>query len=119
MKQILPGQAQLCAAVLLASTLALPLAAEARKAQAAQTQFARAEKSQDSLHGRQPESRTRRDYQRVITAYRRVYYLDPGSPKAPASVLAVAELLAEAGRQFDDTEMLRAAIGQYKFLLRE
>ena len=109
----------MCAAVLLASTLASPLAAEARKAQAAQTQFARAEKSQSSLHSRQPENRTRRDYQRVITAYRRVYYLDPGSPKAPASVLAVAELLAEAGGQFNDAEMLRAAVGQYKFLLRE
>jgi N-acetylmuramoyl-L-alanine amidase len=119
LKQILPGQAQLCAAVLLASTLALPAAAQARKAQAAQTQFARAEKSRDSLHGRQAESRSRRDYQRVISAYRRVYYLDPGSAKAPASVLVVAELLVEAGRQFDDFKMLRAAIGQYKFLLRE
>jgi N-acetylmuramoyl-L-alanine amidase len=109
----------LCAAVLLASTLALPSAAEARKAQAAQTQFARAEKSQGSLHSRQPESRTRRDYQRVISAYRRVYYLDPGSAKAPASILAVADLLAEAGRQFDNAGMLRAAIGQYRFLLRE
>ncbi len=34
-------------------------------------------------------------------------------------MLAVAELLVEAGRQFDDGKMLRAAIGQYKFLLRE
>lgn len=109
----------MCAAVLLASTLALASPADARKAHAAQTQFASAEKSQSNLHSRQPESRTRRDYQRVISAYRRVYYLDPGSAKAPASVIAVAELLAEAGRQFDDAEMLRAAIGQYKFLLRE
>lgn len=105
--------------MLLASTLALPAAAQTHKAQPAQTQFARAEKSKDSLHGRQAENRTRRDYQRVITAYRRVYYLDPGSTKAPASVLAVAELLAEAGRQFDDAKMLHAAVGQYKFLLRE
>jgi N-acetylmuramoyl-L-alanine amidase len=104
---------------LLASTFALPAAAQARKAQAAQTQFARAEKSRDSLHARQAESRSRRDYERVISAYRRVYYLDPGSAKAPASVQAVAELLAEAGRHFDDPKMLRAAVGQYKFLLRE
>jgi N-acetylmuramoyl-L-alanine amidase len=118
LKQILPGQAQLCAAVLLASSLALPAAAQARKAQAAQTQFTRAEKSRASLHSRQAESLTRHDYQRVISVYRRVYYLDPGSAKAPASVLAVAELLTEAGRQFDDAKMLRDAIGQYKFLLR-
>ena len=105
--------------MLLASTFALPAAAQARKEQSAEKQFSRAEKSKDSLHRRQAESRTRREYQRVITAYRRVYYLDPGSAKAPGSVLAVAELLAEAGRQFDDPQMLRGAIGQYKFLLRE
>ena len=109
----------MCAAVLLVSTLASPAAARARPAQAAQAQFARAEKSRDNLNSQQALSRKRRDYQRVITAYRRVYYLDPGSARAPASVLAVAELLAEGGRQFGDAKMLRAAIGQYKFLLRE
>jgi len=68
---------------------------------------------------RPAEKRTRRDYQRVIGAYRRVYYFDPGSSKAPVSVLRVGDLLAEMGHRFDDSKSLRAAIGQYKFLLRE
>lgn len=91
--------------------------ASARKGEMARAQFARAEKLRDGLERRQ--GATARDYRRAIEAYRRVYYLDPGSSKAPASVLAVAELLADAGRRFDDPKSLRAAVGQYKFLLRE
>ncbi len=107
------------AAVLLISALAVPASAGNHKTQAAQTQFARAEKLRARLNGRYAEERSRKDYQSVIDAYRRVYYLDPGSPKAAPSVLAVADLLAETGRQFDDRKALHAAIGQYKFLLRE
>lgn len=89
------------------------------KAQAAQTQFSRAEKLRDRLTRLPPENRERRDYERVINAYRRVYYLDPASPKAAPSVLAVAELLASMGRQLNSANDLRASAGQYRFLLRE
>lgn len=104
--------------MLLVASLAVPATA-AGKAQAAQAQFARAEKRRDTLNGRSSANRKRHDYQRVIDAYRRVYYLDPGSSKAPESVVAVAGLLADMGRQFDDIKMLRAAVGQYNFLRRE
>ena len=87
------------------------------KAQAAQTQFARAEKLRDGLNGRL--DRQRRDYERAIAAYRRVYYLDPASPKAAPSVWAVAELLADMGRQLNSQKDLRSAVGQYRFLFRE
>ena len=97
--------------------LVVPAFAGARQAQAAQTQFARAEQLRDRLNGRQDHKRA--DYQRVINAYRRVYYLDPASPKAAPSVLAVAELLADMGRQFDRPSDLRSAVGQYKFLFRQ
>ncbi len=107
------------AAVLLISALAVPASAGNHHSQTAQTQFARAEKLRARLNGRQAEKQTRKDYQQAIDAYRRVYYLDPGSPKAAPSVLAVADLLAKMGRQFDDRKALHAAIGQYKFLLRE
>ena len=109
----------MCAAVLLISTLATPAAAAVRKAQAARGQFARAEKLRQNLSGHPAGDRNRRDYERAIEAYRRVYYLDPASAKAPVSVVAVAELLADMGRQFDDANALQAAVGQYKFLLRE
>jgi len=55
----------------------------------------------------------------VIAAYRRVYYGSPASSKADPSVVAVAELLTEMGRRFNDDRVLHAAIGQYKFLRRE
>ena len=97
--------------------LVVPASAGARQAQAAQSQFSRAEKLRDRLNGHQDHKRA--DYQRVIDAYRRVYYLDPASPKAAPSVLAVAELLADMGRHLDRPSDLRSAIGQYKFLFRQ
>ena len=74
----------------------------------------------EALNGRPAEERTRRDYQKVADAYRKVYYVSPASTKADASVVAVAEILAEMGRQFSPGEKdLHAAIGQYEFLRRE
>ncbi|HEU5334355.1 MAG TPA: N-acetylmuramoyl-L-alanine amidase [Terriglobales bacterium] len=99
------------------SAFAIPACASARQAQAAQSQFSRAEKLRGNLNERHDPKRA--DYQRVINAYRRVYYLDPASPKAAPSVLAVAELLADMGRQLHSANDLRSAIGQYKFLFRE
>ncbi len=74
----------------------------------------------EALNGRPADERTRRDYQKVADAYRKVYYVSPASTKADASVVAVAEILAEMGRQFSPGEKdLHAAIGQYEFLRRE
>jgi N-acetylmuramoyl-L-alanine amidase len=88
--------------------------------QAARTQFETAERMREALNGRPAEERTRRDYQKVADAYRKVYYVSPASSKADASVVAVAEVLAEMGRQFSpDEKDLHAAIGQYEFLRRE
>jgi N-acetylmuramoyl-L-alanine amidase len=88
--------------------------------QTARLQFQKAEQMREALNGRPESERSRRDYQHVIDAYRKVYYLSPASSKADASVVAVAELLAAAGRQFQPGEKdLHAAIGQYEFLRRE
>ncbi|HUD65223.1 MAG TPA: N-acetylmuramoyl-L-alanine amidase [Candidatus Sulfotelmatobacter sp.] len=85
----------------------------------ARDHFAGAERMREALNGRPPVDRTRRDYQRVINAYRNVYYGAPNSSKADASVVAVAETLVEMGRRFDDDKILNEAIGQYRFLRRE
>ena len=85
----------------------------------ARTQFATAEKMREALNDRPEAERTRRDYQLVMMAYRRVYYGAPTCSKADASILAVADLLAENARRFDDDHALRLAIGQYEFLRRE
>jgi len=85
----------------------------------ARQHYATAEKLREALNGRPAEDRSRRGYQRVIDAYRHVYYGSPASAKADPSVVAVAELLVEMGRQFDDAKVLKSAIGQYQFLRRE
>jgi N-acetylmuramoyl-L-alanine amidase len=91
---------------------------QARKQQA-RSQFEIAGRLREELNGLPQKDRSRREYQRVIDAYRRVYYIAPTSGKADASVLAVAELLAESGRAFNDEKALRDAIKQYEFLRRE
>jgi N-acetylmuramoyl-L-alanine amidase len=73
----------------------------------------------EALNGRPPTDRTRRDYQRVLNAYRYVYMGAPASTKADPSVVAVAETLVEMGRRFNDNKILNEAIEQYKFLRRE
>ena len=92
----------------------------ATRKQGAADQFEKAEQMREALNGRPAEERTRRDYQRVADAYRKVYYVAPASSKADASVIAVAEILATMGRQFEPGEKdLRSAIREYEFLRHE
>ena len=89
------------------------------KKQQARSQFETAERMREELNGLPQRERSRREYQRVMDAYRRVYYTSPTSSKADSSVVAVAELMAESGRAFNDEKSLRGAIAQYEFLRRE
>jgi N-acetylmuramoyl-L-alanine amidase len=108
----------LLTAILTADALALP--STAVRKQQARDQFEKAEQMREALNGRPVGERTRKDYQHVADAYRRVYYVAPTSSKADASVVAVAEILVEMGRQFQpDEKDLRAAITEYEFLRRE
>jgi len=90
-----------------------------QKKRIALTQFERAGRLREALQGKPEDRRTKRDYMRVIDAYRKVYYTAPTSSRADASVQSVAELMVQYGRQFDDEKSLHAAIGQYEFLRRE
>jgi N-acetylmuramoyl-L-alanine amidase len=102
-----------------ASLNALPASSAARKEQARE-QFDKAEQMREALNGRPADQRARKDYQRVADAYRKVYYVAPASSKADASAVAVAEILADMGRQFQPDERdFQAAISQYEFLRRE
>jgi N-acetylmuramoyl-L-alanine amidase len=85
----------------------------------ARQKFAVAEHMREALNGRPAAERTRRAYQRVIDAYRRVYYGSPTGTKADPSVVAVAELQVEMGRRFNDDDVLRSAVKQLEFLRRE
>jgi len=85
----------------------------------ARQQFGTAERMREALNGRPAAQRTRHQYQRVIDSYRRVYFGSPASSKADPSVVAVAELMVEMGRRFDDDKILRGAVEQYRFLRKE
>jgi N-acetylmuramoyl-L-alanine amidase len=108
-------------ALLVLAMFAAPAAyARARHSDAwAREHFAAAERMREALNGRPPAERTRRDYQRVLNAYRSIYMGAPASAKADPSVVAVAETLVEMGRRFDDDKILNEAVEQYKFLRRE
>src|ERR1700692_115751 len=85
----------------------------------ARQQFSNAERMREALNGRPLAQRTRREYQRAIDSYRRVYFGSPASSKADPSVVATAELMVEMGRRFDDNKILRGAVEQYRFLRKE
>ena len=91
----------------------------AQKKQAARAQFETAERLREALAGKPESHRSRRDYQKVIEAYRKVYYTAPSWIKADAAVLTVAQLLDEQGRVLNDPKSYSDAIGQLVFLRRE
>jgi len=108
--------------VLAAIAALVPTPAEARAHHSdawVRDHFAKAERMREALNGRPSGERTRRDYQRVLNAYRYIYLGAPTSAKADPSVVAVAETLVEMGRRFDDDKILNEAIEQYKFLRHE
>jgi N-acetylmuramoyl-L-alanine amidase len=102
---------QACAAcsLLLLSSISLP-------AQQRLSPYERAQQLHGSLEARPETQRTRASYERVLEAYRAVSYYDPASPRADASVLAIAQLLTEEGRLFSDEKLLQDAIGRYESL---
>jgi N-acetylmuramoyl-L-alanine amidase len=91
----------------------------AENKQLARAQFETAERLYQELTNHPLAQRTPQEYQRVIDAYRRVYFLAPGSSKADTSVITAADLLEERGRRFNDSKVLHSAIAQYEFLRRE
>jgi N-acetylmuramoyl-L-alanine amidase len=90
--------------------------ASSHRGRAERPSFERAQRLRESLEGRPEGQRTRAEYERVMQAYRAIYHANPASPHATASVIAVADLLAEEGRVFQDDKALHDAIGQYSFL---
>src|SRR5438270_8255605 len=85
----------------------------------ASKEFVTAERMREALEGKPAAERSKKDFNKVMDAYRKVYYLAPTSSKADKSVMAVAELMAEYGRAFHEDKSFHDAIGQYEFLRRE
>ena len=86
---------------------------------ATHTSFDHAERLHALLESHPQAQRTQLAYKRVLDAYRAVYLDNPASPKADASVLAVAQILTEEGHLFSDPTILRSAFAQYEFLKQQ
>jgi N-acetylmuramoyl-L-alanine amidase len=91
----------------------------AQKKQLAQAQFETAQKMREALNGQPERERTRRDYNRVTEAFRKVYSICPNFRQADESIVDTAELLAETGRAFHDPQASQDAIAQYQFLMQQ
>lgn len=82
-------------------------------------EWEQATRARDDLQGMASASRTEAEYLHVLDAFRRIYHAHPGDAHAADAVNAVAELLAEQGRQEHRPGLLRAAVKQYEFLRGE
>ena len=111
--------AVLALVVALGGVVSLHARTVAQKKQLALQAFQQAERLREAFQARPESERTLPQYRSLMDAYRKVYYTAPNSSKADVAIVAVAELLADAGRQFHDDKMLRDAVGQYEFLRRE
>jgi N-acetylmuramoyl-L-alanine amidase len=111
-----PSAVRACVLLLSLVPLASSAFAASQSAASRPAAFAHAERLREALEGRPEQQRTRLQYERVLDAYRAIYHADPGAPRADAAVAAVADLLAEEGRVFQDEKALHDAVGQYEFL---
>jgi N-acetylmuramoyl-L-alanine amidase len=104
-------QARVTCGLLLLSSVSLPAQQQSRL-----SPYERAQQLHGALEARLVTQRTRAAYERVLEAYRAVSYYDPASPRADASILAIAQLLTEEGRLFSDEKLLQDAISRYESL---
>ena len=80
------------------------------------TPWEQATRGREVLEAIPNASRTKADYAKALDGYRAIYHDEPQSRYAAAAVNAVAELLAEQGRDLGDAKSLKAAVRQYEFL---
>ncbi|HLQ50678.1 MAG TPA: N-acetylmuramoyl-L-alanine amidase, partial [Terriglobales bacterium] len=109
----------MCAVIALLVPCAQAKRTLAQKKQMAQAQFENAEKMREALNGRPESERTRRDYNRVTEAFRKVYLTCANFRKADESIVDTAELLAETGRAFHDSQASQEAVTQFQFLMQQ
>ena len=65
------------------------------------------------------EDRDAGNYQRVIRAFRRVYWTDPSYANDTVCLMAIGALYEEMGQRWESTPSLESAIETYGFLVRE
>ena len=65
------------------------------------------------------DDRDARDYQRVIEAFRRVYWTDPSYSNDTICLMEIGALYEEMGQRWENASALESAIEAYDFLVRE
>jgi len=107
--------------LVLGSSAAAPTAAQedyvSRRA-AAQGQFERAEALRATLEARTERERSLRDYENVVSAYRRVYLITPNAVQVPSAIKNVADLYRRMGEQFE-SRYFDSAIKTYQYLIHD
>jgi N-acetylmuramoyl-L-alanine amidase len=100
---------------------AAPVAAQddpvSRRA-AAEGQFERAEALRATLEAKTERERSLREYEELVTAYRRVYLITPSAVQVPPAIKTVADLYRRMGEQFEP-KYFELAIKTYEYLIRD
>jgi N-acetylmuramoyl-L-alanine amidase len=85
---------------------------------AAQGQFERAEALRATLEAKTERERSLREYEALVSAYRRVYLITPSAVQVPSAIKNVADLYRRMGEQFEP-KYFASAIETYQFLIRD
>jgi N-acetylmuramoyl-L-alanine amidase len=85
---------------------------------AAQGQFERAEALRAALEVKTERERSLREYEAVVSAYRRVYLITPNAVQVPSAIKNVADLYRRMGEQFEP-KYFDSAIETYDFLIHD
>jgi N-acetylmuramoyl-L-alanine amidase len=89
-----------------------------QKATKAREQFERAVGLRTALESGAPADRTVGAYNQAILSFRKVYSISAQAEEVTPSLVAIAELYAEMGRQ-SDGDYFKSAIDGYNFLLKQ
>jgi N-acetylmuramoyl-L-alanine amidase len=89
-----------------------------QKSTKAREQFERAVQLRTALESCAPADRTVDAYKQAILSFKKVYSLAPQAEEVTPSLVAIAELYAEMGRQYDG-DYFKASIDGYYFLLKQ
>src|SRR5271154_657362 len=89
-----------------------------QKSTKAREQFERAVGLRTALESGAPADRTLGAYNQAILAFKKVYTISAQAEEVTPSLVAIAELYAEMGRQYDG-DYFKSAIDGYNFLLKQ
>jgi N-acetylmuramoyl-L-alanine amidase len=73
-------------------------------------------KLRTALEARRPQSRSYKDYLKVVRAFDLVYRTDPGYSKTPSALASEAALYQEMGHVLNNSRYFESAIAAYQFL---